>query len=158
MFGAQTRPSAHQAALPEGALQGSALSEGTLRRGALKASAAQATALLAALLALCAGLGFLAPVVAYSALLGGLIAIVPQAWFAHRVFRGPGARSARQLAHSGYAAETGRFVLTAAGFGVVFATVRPLSAGAVFAAFGAMTVIQLLGAWALLRAATPGPR
>ena len=127
----------------------------SLRRQALQINAVQA----AALLALCAALGLRDPALAWSALLGGLIAVLPQVWFACRLFPGGGAGAAqattRSQAHSlarrGYAAETGRFVLTAAGFAVVFATVRPLSAGAVFAAFGVMTVIHLVGAWVLLR-------
>ena len=107
---------------------------------------------------LCVGLGFWNPLTAYSALLGGLIAVLPHAWFTYRVFRNSGARSARQIAHGSYAAEVGKLVLAIAGFGVVFAMVKPLSAGAVFAGYGVMIVIQVLGAWMLLRNAGTGGR
>ncbi len=108
------------------------------------------------LLMMCAGFSFVDPVAAYSLLLGGLIAILPHAWFTYRVFRKSGARSARQIAHGSYVAEVGKFVLAVTGFGVVFAMVRPLSAGAVFAGYGVMIVIQVTGAWWLLRASRPG--
>lgn len=107
------------------------------------------------LVILCAGLGVKDQVVAYSLLLGGLIAILPHAWFTYQVFRRSGARSARQIAHGSYVAEVGKFALAVAGFGVVFAMVRPLSAGAVFAGYGVMIVIQVTGAWWLLRASQP---
>ena len=122
------------------------------RRQALRVSAVQA----AVLLALCVALGLQDPVLARSALLGGLIAVLPQLWFACRLFPGRGAEAAHKSSYKGphksYVAEAGKVALTAAGFAAVFATVRPLSAGAVFAAFGLMTVIHLLGAWFMLRA------
>ena len=96
-------------------------------------------------------------VFAYSVLLGGAIAVVPQAWFSYRVFHKRGARSARQIANASYAAEVGKFVLAIAGFGMVFAFIRPLVAWAVFAAYGVMLVIQLTGAWYLLRTASTRP-
>jgi ATP synthase protein I len=91
--------------------------------------------------------------VAHSALLGGLVAVIPQAWFAHRVFRRQGARAAEQIARASYAAEVGKFFMAVAGFALVFALVRPIIGGAVFAAYGVMLVIQVIGAWYLLRLA-----
>ena len=108
------------------------------------------------LLLLCVGLAIWNDVVAYSALLGGLINVVPQAWFAHKVFARRGARAAQQIASASYAAEVGKFVLAITGFALVFALVRPLEAWAVFAAYSVMLVIQVIGAWYLLRLAPPG--
>ena len=88
---------------------------------------------------------------AYSAVLGGLTAILPQAYFASRVFRHRGASAAKQMAQSSYAGEVGKFLLTVAGFAVIFAGVRPLEAWMVFAAYGLMLVIQVTGSWLLLR-------
>jgi ATP synthase protein I len=88
---------------------------------------------------------------AYSVLSGGLIAIVPQAYFATLAFRWRGARSARAIAHSSYAGQVGKFLLSIAGFAVVFVTVRPLDAPGVFAGYLAMLVIQITGSWLLLR-------
>jgi ATP synthase protein I len=103
------------------------------------------------LLVVWAGLGFLDPAVAHSVLLGGLIAIVPQAWFTYRVFRWRGARSARQIARASYSGEIGKFVLAVTGFALVFAFVRPLQPLALFTAYGGMLIIQVIGTWYLLR-------
>jgi ATP synthase protein I len=91
------------------------------------------------------------PVWAASALCGGLVAVVPQAWFALRAFRHRGARSARAVARSGYAGEVGKFLLSAAGFAAVFILLRPVSGAAVFAGYLSMLAIQIAGSWILLR-------
>ena len=90
-------------------------------------------------------------VIAYSVGSGGLIAIVPQAYFAALAFRWRGAKSASAIAKSSYAGEIGKFFLSIAGFAVVFATLRPLDGLAVFAGYLAMLVIQIIGSWWLLR-------
>ncbi|MEZ5570609.1 MAG: ATP synthase subunit I [Halioglobus sp.] len=90
-------------------------------------------------------------VIACSMLSGGLIAIVPQAYFAALAFRWRGARSAQATARSGYAGEVGKFLLSAAGFALVFALVRPINGPAVFGGYLAMLLIQITGSWWLLR-------
>ena len=90
-------------------------------------------------------------VMAYSVFSGGLIAIVPQAYFAALAFRWRGAKSASAIARSSYAGEIGKFFLSIAGFAVVFATLRPIDGLAVFAGYLAMFVIQIIGSWLLLR-------
>jgi ATP synthase protein I len=90
-------------------------------------------------------------VYAVSVFSGGMIAIVPQAYFAALAFRWRGARSARAMARSSYAGEMGKFFLSVAGFAVVFATLRPIDGLAVFAGYLAMLVIQIIGSWLLLR-------
>ena len=89
-------------------------------------------------------------VLAWSLAAGGLIAIIPQAYFARLAFRWRGAKSARAVARSSYAGEIGKFLLSIAGFAVVFATVRPISGLAVFAGYLAMLAIQIIGSWLLL--------
>lgn len=88
---------------------------------------------------------------AYSVFSGGLIAIIPQAWFARMAFGRRGARAARDIARASYAGETGKYLLSVAGFAVVFALVRPIDGPAVFAGYLAMLVIQITGSWLLLR-------
>ncbi len=88
---------------------------------------------------------------AYSVLSGGLIAILPQAYFATLAFRWRGARSARAIARSSYAGEVGKFLLSVAGFAAVFVMLRPISGLAVFTGYLAMLAIQILGSWLLLR-------
>jgi ATP synthase protein I len=90
-------------------------------------------------------------VCAVSALCGGLIAVVPQAWFAALAFRWRGARSARAIARSAYAGEVGKFLLSIAGFAALFATMRPINGPAVFAGYIAMLGIHVAGSWVLLR-------
>ena len=90
-------------------------------------------------------------VTAYSVASGGLIAILPQAYFAMLAFRWRGANSARAIARSSYAGEIGKFVLSVAGFAVVFAVVRPISGLAVFTGYLVMLAIQITGSWLLLK-------
>lgn len=88
---------------------------------------------------------------AYSLLSGGLIAVLPQAYFAALAFRWRGARSARAIAHSSYAGQVGKFLLSIAGFAAVFVLLRPIDAPAVFAGYLVMLTIQIIGSWLLLR-------
>lgn len=98
------------------------------------------------------------PVAAQSLMAGGLVAVIPQAWFAFRLFRGRGARSARAMAQAGYTAETAKFLLSAVGFAMVFSMLRPISGAAVFAGFLLMLPIQIGGGVLLLRRLTTGDR
>jgi ATP synthase protein I len=102
------------------------------------------------LVALCAILLAFDKVFAYSVLSGGLIAIVPQAYFAVLAFRWRGARSARAIARSSYAGEVGKFLLSIAGFALVFAVLRPIDGPAVFGGYLAMLILQITGSWWLL--------
>lgn len=88
------------------------------------------------------GLLFVDFTMAYSVLLGGLISIVPNTYFAILAFRYSGARAASNVAKSLYFGEVGKFILTATLFACVFVLVRPLVASALFAAFIAMMVLN----------------
>jgi ATP synthase protein I len=88
---------------------------------------------------------------AYSVFCGGLIAILPQAYFAALTFRWRGARSARAIARSSYAGQVGKFLLSVAGFAAVFIALRPIDAPAVFSGYLAMLLVQITGSWLLLR-------
>jgi ATP synthase protein I len=105
---------------------------------------------LALLALLCLGLLAFDKVVAYSVLCGGLIAILPQAYFATLAFRWRGARSARAIARSSYAGVMGKFLLSIAAFALVFAAVRPIDGPAVFMGYLTMLVTQITGSWLLL--------
>ena len=71
----------------------------------------------------------------YSGLCGGLIAWLPNMYFAHKAFRFSGARAAQAIVRSFYAGEAGKLILTAALFTLTFAGVKPLDALAVFGVF-----------------------
>lgn len=82
---------------------------------------------------------------AYSALLGGLTAVIPNAFLALRLTaprRDPGAGA---LLRAAYIGEAGKLALTALLFGAVFVAVRPLSAGALFAGFIAAQLATFAG-------------
>ncbi|RJG12732.1 F0F1 ATP synthase subunit I [Pseudomonas cavernicola] len=71
----------------------------------------------------------------YSGLCGGLIAWLPNVYFAHKAFRFTGARAAQAIVRSFYAGEAGKLILTAVLFALTFAGVKPLEALAVFGVF-----------------------
>ncbi|GGC94379.1 F0F1 ATP synthase subunit I [Halopseudomonas salina] len=86
-------------------------------------------------------------VAGYSGLLGGLVALLPNAYFAYRVYRYSGARSARVIVKEFYSGEAGKLILTAALFVLVWVGVEPLEPTAVFAGYLAVLAV---GASALL--------
>lgn len=77
-------------------------------------------------------------VAAKSALLGGLICLLPNAYFTWRAFRFHGARSMTQIVNSFYQGAFWKFLLTALCFTLVFQQVESLNVLALFVAF--MTV------------------
>lgn len=95
------------------------------------------TCLVMTVLAMASGI-----VQAYSAGLGGLVCLIPNAYFAVRVFQHRGARAAQKIVRSFYAGEAGKLALTALLFAGIFVLVKPLSPGWLFAAF---VVVQAIG-------------
>ena len=93
-------------------------------------------------LALGASLGlWMGMVAGTSALLGGLAAIVPNAFLAARLIGSRCDNDANALLQSARIGVFGKSVLTALLFGVIFATVRPISGPAVFAGFIAAQIV-----------------
>jgi len=82
-------------------------------------------------------------VVAMSAALGALIGWLGSAYFARQAFKRFGASASQQVLAGFYRGALGKFVIVVVGFGLVFAMVRPLSAGAVLIGF---VLVQLM-AW-----------
>ena len=83
----------------------------------------------------------------YSGLLGGLVALIPNCYFAYRVYRYSGARSARAIVGEFYSGEAGKLILTAVLFIAVWLVVEPLVVAAVF---GGYLAVLATGASALL--------
>jgi ATP synthase protein I len=79
---------------------------------------------------------------AYSVLLGGLISIIPNAYFTRWAFRYSGARAAGDVARSFYRGEAGKFVLTVVMFAGVFILVKPLTVELIFGAYILMTIVN----------------
>jgi ATP synthase protein I len=73
-------------------------------------------------------------------LLGGLIGVVPNTFLAVRLFSPQARRSANSLMRAGWIGELGKLAIAAALFAVVFAKLRPLHPGFVFAGYIATLV------------------
>ena len=71
---------------------------------------------------------FLSRTAALSAVLGGLVSVVPNAYFARQLFQYQGARQARQIVNRFYKGEAMKLLLTVVLFAMVFkwATILPL--------------------------------
>ena len=84
-------------------------------------------------------------VAGYSALLGSLICVIPNAFLALRLVvprRDPGAQA---LLSAAWIGEIGKLALTVLFFTLVFTLVRPLSAAALFAGFIATQLVVFSG-------------
>lgn len=79
---------------------------------------------------------------AYSVLLGGAACVLPNAFLGARILAF-GAGTARTMMRSAYLGELGKIILTVLAFGMIFAFVRPLHAGLVFAGFIACQGVML---------------
>ena len=89
--------------------------------------------------------GLQGPVAGYSALLGSLTCVIPNAFLALRLVlsrRDPGARA---LIKAAYIGELGKLALTVLMFSIVFALVRPLEAAPLFAGFIATQLATFAG-------------
>jgi ATP synthase protein I len=78
-------------------------------------------------------------------LLGGLIGVVPNAFLAARVMSPRAGASARSLLRAGWLGEIGKLVIAAVMFAAVFATLRPLHPGFLFAGYIATLLAMPVG-------------
>ena len=89
--------------------------------------------------------GLIGGVAGYSAMLGSLTCVIPNAFLATRIVlahRDPGPRA---LIRAAYTGEMGKLALTVLMFSFVFVMVRPLAAGALFAGFVAAQLVTFAG-------------
>lgn len=84
---------------------------------------------------------WLGAVPGYSVLIGGLICVLPNAFMAARILKPRDDVSGKGMMRAAWSGEIGKLGLTALLFGVVFAFVRPLAFGAVFAGFIAAQLV-----------------
>ena len=82
-------------------------------------------------------------IVARSVFLGGLIQLLPQAWFAHVAFKHVGATQAHIIVQAMYRGETGKVVLTASAFIATFVLFKEVNIIGFMAAFVGMIPLQL---------------
>lgn len=83
----------------------------------------------------------------YSAFLGGLIYVIPNAYFAHRMFRFQGARNVRLMVGDLFRAESVKLALTAVFFAAVFILIEPVHAPALLFTFAVMVVLSTALRW-----------
>jgi ATP synthase protein I len=81
----------------------------------------------------------------YSALLGALICVIPNAFLGLRLVLPRRDAGAGGLLQAAYLGELGKVALTVILFGAVFVMVRPLSAAALFAGFIAAQLVTFAG-------------
>ena len=74
-------------------------------------------------------------IAAWSALLGSAICVIPNAFLAARLLAPRAGADARAMLRAAWLGEIGKLALTALLFAVVFVSIRPLSALAVFGGF-----------------------
>ncbi|PCH62512.1 MAG: F0F1 ATP synthase subunit I [SAR86 cluster bacterium] len=72
---------------------------------------------------------------AYSALIGGLICAIPNAYFAMKTFMYTGARSVDKMVRSIYTGEAVKLLLTAAGFALTFVFLSSVNIVCLFTAY-----------------------
>lgn len=82
---------------------------------------------------------------AYSALLGGICCVVPNAYLASRLLLKSGTGDARAFVRAAYVGEAGKLGLTAVLFTLVFVWVKPLAPGALFTGFIAAIAVGWFG-------------
>jgi len=86
----------------------------------------------------------LGTVSAYSVFLGGLISIIPNAYFAAKVFSRTGARAMETVVRNAYLGEFIKLALMGAGFSLVFVLVKPLQPLSLFAGFVLVHIVWLV--------------
>jgi ATP synthase protein I len=97
---------------------------------------------LAVLLILVAFISMTDKLMAVSALMGGLIQVLPQAWFSRQAFKYAGASNVDKIVQSMYRGELGKVVITATLFTVVFTVDKQWNYLTLFTTFLLMIPLQ----------------
>lgn len=98
-------------------------------------------------LLLALGFEFLWTGTGFSALLGGLLALLPQALFAFMMFRHRGARRVGQAVQQMLLAEMMKFGLTVVLFALVFIGVQPSNPISLLCAYSVVLMVHWLAPW-----------
>ncbi len=97
---------------------------------------------LAVLLILVAFISLTDKLMAVSALMGGLIQVLPQAWFSRQAFKYAGASNVDKIVQSMYRGELGKVVITATLFTIVFTVDKQWHYLTLFTTFLVMIPLQ----------------
>lgn len=88
---------------------------------------------------------------ALSILLGGLVFIIPHAFFAWRSFMYMGAAKAQLVCRSFYRGQTTKFLLTAVMFTMIFTLIQPLNVFILFVSYITMAIVNFIAAALMLK-------
>ena len=83
-------------------------------------------------------------VMAYSVLAGGMIAVLPNVYFAARLFSDHESWHPKKIASNVFKGESGKLILTGVLFLLAMALIRPLNAAALFAAYLLVQLVPLM--------------
>ena len=97
---------------------------------------------LAVLLVLVVMISMTDKLMAVSALMGGLIQILPQAWFSWQAFKYAGASNVGKVVQSMYRGELGKVLMTATLFAILFTVDKQWNYLALFTTFLVMIPLQ----------------
>jgi len=87
-------------------------------------------------------------VAAYSAVLGGLVCVIPTAFLGVRMMAVRHASNPRKLLNAAYVGEAGKWFISLALFVVIYVWIKPLNAAALLAGF----IVAQGGIWAAILA------
>lgn len=93
---------------------------------------------------ICTPLYFIDKRLVQSAAVGGLIFIIPNAYFAYYALRFRGASQAILIAKSSYQGLMGKLALSAAGFAIIFSIFKELQVFTVLLVYFLMVLLQVL--------------
>lgn len=110
------------------------------------------------LVVLLLGLGWWHPDGLKSALCGGFLFILPNAYFTYYAFRYRGARFMPWIVRSMQWGQSGKLMLTVVGFALVFRFVKPLDLMVLFGVYGVMVAAQIWIALVVTRRQSDKPK
>ena len=94
-------------------------------------------------------------VASYSALMGGTICFVPNAYFVYKAFQYTGPQAMHHMMRAFYVGGSWKLILTATLFGVVFTKIDPLN---IYTLFGAFALTQIVGIFVTAKVTTKKPK
>ncbi len=86
-------------------------------------------------------------VAAYSALLGGLVFVIPQLYFGIKAFMFSGARAIDKIVVSFYKGESSKIIIIVVGFALIFTFIKPLDYFALYSSFITILIVNCFSAF-----------
>tara|TARA_R110001592_G_scaffold30652_1_gene109446 strand:- start:104 stop:472 length:369 start_codon:yes stop_codon:yes gene_type:complete len=86
-------------------------------------------------------------VAAYSALLGGLVFVIPQLYFGIKAFMFSGARAIDKIVVNFYKGESSKVIIIVIGFALIFSFIRPIDYLALYSSFITILIVNCFSAF-----------